>query len=95
MATEQDLDASTPGEDKIVVDAPQGVLLKSLKVRVLVEPETGAIAIYGYTADKTIQPFAVTGGVKVVDLPFVLPTIWVKRLLGGTTYKIEPWRENL
>ena len=73
MATEQDLNASIPAEDKIVLDAPQGVLLKSLKMRVCVEPEAGAITIYGYMADKTIQPFAVAGGVKVVELPFVLP----------------------
>jgi hypothetical protein len=81
--------------DKVKLTAPEGGVLKSIKVRVTVEPKDAGLLIYGHGDAQTMIPVQVGGGTTVLDLPFFQPEILVKHLLGLTSYRIEilGWRD--
>jgi hypothetical protein len=71
----------------VTLNAPPGDILKSIKVRVTVEPRDGGILIYGYTDPSTITPIQIGGGIH--DLPFIRPDIHIKYLKGLVSLKVE------
>jgi hypothetical protein len=86
--TAEALDKMIHADDRMVLNAPLGDALVSIKVRVSVKPPTSGVTIFGYTTPQVIEPVAIGGGVSEVELPFIRPSIWVERLPGVTTYSI-------
>jgi len=86
--TAEALDEMISADDRMVLNAPPGDVLISIKIRVSVKPSTSGLTIFGYTTPRVIEPVAIGGGVSEVELPFIRPSIWVERLPGVTTYSI-------
>jgi hypothetical protein len=83
------LESKITYNDKVILTAPPGGILKNIKVRITIEPKDAGLLIYGYSDASTITPIQIGGGVTEIDLPFISPEIFVRHLLGLTSYKID------
>ena len=71
------------------LSAPSGDILKSIRVRVTIEPRDASALIYGYTDPSTITGIQVAGGVHEVELPFIRPDVLIKYLGGLSSLKVD------
>lgn len=72
---------------KIVLsDAPPGGVLRSVRLRVYIEPASGAVLLYG--SPNYTDPVRVTGPQGVADLPTTEPTICVRLISGATSFSL-------
>jgi hypothetical protein len=71
------------------LSAPPGDILKSIRVRITIEPSDAGALVYGYTDPTTLTAIQVPGGIREVDLPFIRPEILIKYLGGLTSFSAE------
>jgi hypothetical protein len=95
LLMDADLESSIPHDDVVMLQAPLGVLLRNIRVRTMVEPNSAGLTIYGYTSPKTIESVDVPGGITVIDLPFVWPRIFIEKSFLLDSYSIDTLGHDL
>jgi hypothetical protein len=71
--------------DELTLTVPDGCMPI---VSVEIEPSNGACLIYGYSAEDALQPVHVVGSQARLNLPFVKPTVYIRRLHGTASIKL-------
>jgi hypothetical protein len=76
--------------------APTGGVLQSIQVKVTIEPTTAGALIYGKANTGNIAYAQVGGGETTLDLPFVEPHVWIKKLGNPTKLQVHTmgWRDD-
>ncbi len=74
------------GTEKILF-APADKVLVAVKVKVRIEPPSGAVLIYG--GPNYDDPLLVEGPEQIVEISTTTPAVIVQKLRGAETYEIE------
>lgn len=75
--------------EELELEAPSCGVLKSIRVRVTIEPKDAGALIYGYTSADSITAAKFRGGPTKFDLPFIEPYVWIKHLHGLRTIRVD------
>jgi len=79
---------------EVILQAPPGGVLKSVRVSVEIEPADGAALIYGAPEYQT--PIRVEGPSREVDILTTEPKVYVQKISGATSVNITTlsWTED-
>ncbi len=78
---------SIVGGTEEILFAPADKVLEAVKVKVRIEPPSGAVLIYG--GPNYDDPLLVEGPEQVVEISTTTPAVIVQKLRGAETYEIE------
>lgn len=73
---------------RVVLESVPPEKVKSILVKIDVEPKDGGYIIYGWDKDDQLLPIQSSGGHVEFELPFVKNEIYIKYLTGLTDFSL-------
>jgi hypothetical protein len=81
-----DTEVVIPNSFKADLSAPTGGVLKSIRIRVSVQPPTGAVLVYG--GPLYDSPVRFDGPTTDKDVPTVEPIVYIQKIDGTTDFEV-------